>query len=105
MNGPVRASAAFVLIWAAGVLLILWVWGWEVVCSAADGEPCDPASRNRPAMIALGGMGALAVAGAVLLPVRRWRVRFGPWLLVATALVALIGTFTTIWSSGFAVGF
>ena len=54
MNGPVRASAAFVLIWAAGVLLILWVWGWEVVCSAADGEPCDPASRNRPAMIALG---------------------------------------------------
>ena len=26
-------------------------------------------------------------------------------VLVATALVALIGTFATIWSSGFAVGF
>ncbi|WP_348787321.1 hypothetical protein [Leifsonia sp. NPDC080035] len=104
MSGPVRASAAFVLVWAAGVLLILWVRGWAVVCPIGGAEACDSAARNRPAMISLGGMGALALAAAVLLPVRRWRVRYGPWLLVATGLVALVGTFATIWSAGFVVG-
>lgn len=104
MSGPVRASAAFVLVWAAGVLLILWAWGWDVVCSTVGGDGCDATARNRPAMISLGGMGALAVAAAILLPVRRWRIRFGPWLLVATGLVALTGTFATIWFAGFAVG-